>query len=29
LDANGLTAGMYFYTLSTRDHSVTKKMQVK
>ncbi|MDB9881585.1 T9SS type A sorting domain-containing protein [Bacteroidia bacterium] len=29
LDANGLTSGMYFYTLSTRDHRVTKKMQVK
>lgn len=29
LDANGLTSGMYFYTLSTEDHSVTKKMQVK
>jgi hypothetical protein len=29
LDANGLTSGMYFYTLTTEDHSVTKKMQVK
>lgn len=29
LDANGLSSGMYFYTLSTKDHSVTKKMQVK
>jgi hypothetical protein len=28
LDANGLTSGMYFYTLTTEDHSVTKKMQV-
>ena len=29
IDANGLTSGMYFYTLSTKDHSITKKMQVK
>jgi hypothetical protein len=28
IDANGLTSGMYFYTLSTKDHSITKKMQV-
>jgi hypothetical protein len=28
IDANGLTSGVYFYTLSTKDHSVTKKMQV-
>lgn len=29
IDANGLTSGMYFYTLSTNFNSVTKKMQVK
>ena len=28
IDAKGLTSGVYFYTLSTKDHSVTKKMQV-
>jgi hypothetical protein len=28
LDASGLSSGMYFYTLSTKDHSITKKMQV-
>jgi hypothetical protein len=28
IDGNGLTTGMYFYTISTEDHSVTKKMQV-
>lgn len=29
IDGNGLTSGMYFYTLTTEDHSVTRKMQVK
>ncbi len=29
IDGNGLQAGIYFYTLSTPDHSITKKMQVK
>ncbi|PCJ67631.1 MAG: hypothetical protein COA58_00405 [Bacteroidetes bacterium] len=29
IDANGLTNGIYFYTLSTKDHSITKKMQVR
>lgn len=28
IDANGLSNGVYFYTLSTPDHSITKKMQV-
>jgi hypothetical protein len=28
IDASALSSGMYFYTLSTGDHSVTKKMQV-
>ena len=29
LDANGLNSGMYFYTISSDDHSITKRMQVK
>ncbi len=29
IDANGLQSGVYFYTISTRDHSITKKMQVQ
>lgn len=29
IDGNGLQPGLYFYTLSTPEHSVTKKMQVK
>lgn len=29
LDASELAAGMYLYTISTADHSVTRKMQVK
>lgn len=29
LDANGLKPGIYFYTIATPEHSVTKKMQVK
>ena len=28
IDANGLSSGMYFYTLTTEDHSITKRMQV-
>lgn len=28
IDASNLSSGMYFYTLSTEDHSITKKMQV-
>ncbi len=28
IDGNGLSSGMYFYTLSTVDHQVTRKMQV-
>lgn len=29
IDGNDFTSGMYFYTLTTGDHSVTRKMQVK
>ncbi len=29
LDANGLTSGMYFYTIASKDHQVTRKMQVR
>jgi hypothetical protein len=29
IDGNSLSTGMYFYTLSTGDHQITKKMQVK
>ena len=29
IDGNGLQPGLYFYTLSTPEHSITKKMQVK
>ena len=29
IDGNGLTCGMYFYTIATEDHKVTKRMQVK
>jgi hypothetical protein len=29
IDANGLSSGMYFYTIATPEHHVTKRMQVK
>ena len=29
IDANGLSSGMYFYTIATPEHQVTKRMQVK
>ena len=29
IDGNGLSSGMYFYTIATQDHQVTKRMQVK
>ncbi len=29
IDGNGLTSGIYFYTIATDNHQVTKKMQVK
>jgi hypothetical protein len=29
IDANGLSSGMYFYTIATPEYQVTKRMQVK
>jgi hypothetical protein len=29
LDGSSLSSGIYYYTISTKDHSVTKKMQVQ
>lgn len=29
IDGEGLSSGMYFYTISSNDHQITRKMQVK